>query len=122
VELTYADGLKIVITGGKSGAKYDGPKTRSIVKASDLDDAGRKRLAKLPGPAKLLTFGQAVRTRQRAGGHAESSHRVSTALNLANIAIRMGRTINYDPLAEQIIGDEEASRMVNIPMRAPWRI
>ncbi len=122
VELTYADGLKIVITGGKSGAKYTGPKTRSSVKASDLDDAARKRLADIPDPPKLVTFGDAVRTRRRAGGHAESSHRVSTALNLANIAIRMGRTINYDPVAEQIIGDEEANRLVNIPMRAPWRI
>jgi myo-inositol 2-dehydrogenase / D-chiro-inositol 1-dehydrogenase len=122
VELTYADGLKIVITGGKSGAKYSGPKTRGSVKASDLDDAGRKRLAKLPDPPKLVTFGEAVRTRQRAGGHAESSHRVSTALNLANIAIRMGRTIKYDPVAEQIIGDEEANRLVNIPTRGPWRI
>ena len=122
VELTYADGLKIVITGGKSGAKYDGPKKRGIVKASDLDDAGRKRLADLPDPPKLVGFGDAVRTRCMSGGHAESSHRVSTALNLANIAIRMGRTINYDPVAEQIVGDEEANRLVNIPMRAPWRI
>jgi len=122
VELTYADGLKIVITGGTSGAKYDGAKKRSIVKASELDDAGRKRLADLPDPPKLVEFGQAVRTRCLAGGHAESSHRVSTALNLANIAIRMGRTINYDPVAEQIVGDEEANRMVNIPMRAPWRL
>jgi len=63
-----------------------------------------------------------VRTRQLSGGHAESSHRVSTALNLANIAIRMGRTINYDPVAEQIVGDEEANRLVNIPMRAPWHL
>ena len=69
-----------------------------------------------------MKFGEAVRTRQQAGGHAESSHRVSTALNLANIAIRMGRTIHYDPVAEQIVGDEEANRFVNIPMRAPWHL
>ena len=122
VELTYADGLKVVVTGGKSGAKYDGPKTRSMVKAGDLDDAGRKRLGELPDPPPLVEFGDAVRTRQLSGGHAESSHRVSTALNLANIAIRMGRAINYDPVAEQIVGDEEANRLVNIPMRAPWHL
>ena len=122
VELTYADGLKVVITGGRSGAKYNRPKKRSMVKASDLSDVGRTKLAALPDPPKLVSFGQAVRTRQQAGGNAESSHRVSTALNLANIAIRMGRTLRYDPVREQIIGDEEANRMVNIPMRAPWHL
>jgi len=122
VELTYADGLKIIITGGKTGEKYDRPKARGMVSARDLDDEGRRKLAELPDPAPLVKFGQAVRTRRQAGGHAESSHRVSTALNLANIAIRMGRTINYDPVKEQIIGDEEANRMVNIPMRAPWHL
>ena len=124
VELTYADGLKVVITGGgwKGENKYDRPRKRSMVSAKDLDDEGRKKLAELPDPPRLLTFGQAVRTRQRAAGNAESSHRVSTALNLANIAIRVGRTVHYDPVAEQIVGDEEANRFVNQPMRAPWHL
>jgi hypothetical protein len=33
-----------------------------------------------------------------------------------------GGTIHYDPEAEQIVGDEEAARFVNIPMRAPWHL
>ncbi|MFW6161923.1 MAG: hypothetical protein ACODAJ_04090 [Planctomycetota bacterium] len=45
-----------------------------------------------------------------------------TALHLANIAIRMGRRIRYDPVKEQIIGDDEANRLVNQPMRAPWHL
>ena len=122
VELTYADGLKVIITGGKGGKKYDRPKKRTMVSEKDLDEEGRRKLAELPDPPPLVTFGEAVRTRQQAGGNAESSHRVSTALNLANIAIRLGRTIRYDPVAEQIIGDEQASRFVDIPMRAPWHL
>ena len=42
--------------------------------------------------------------------------------HLANISIRVGRKIKWDPVAEQIIGDEEANRLVNIPMRAPWHL
>ncbi|MGB2820173.1 MAG: gfo/Idh/MocA family oxidoreductase, partial [Phycisphaerae bacterium] len=122
VELTYADGLKVIITGGKGGQKYDRPKKRTMVSEKDLDEEGRRKLAELPDPPPLVTFGEAVRTRQQAGGNAESSHRVSTALNLANIAIRLGRTIHYDPVAEQIVGDEQASRFVDIPMRAPWHL
>jgi hypothetical protein len=43
-------------------------------------------------------------------------------LHLANIALRMGRKIHWDAVAEQITGDEEANRLVNIPMRAPWHL
>jgi hypothetical protein len=122
-ELTYADGLKMVITGGGWKKKpYDRPVERKMLSASDLDEEGRKKLAELPDPEPLIRFGEAVRTRQTAGGNAESSHRVCTAMHLANIAIRMGRAIQYDPIAEQIIGDDQANRLVNIPMRAPWRL
>ena len=120
VECMYADGLKVVITGGSWGEKYNRPKKRSMLSESDLDEAGRKTLTELPDPEPLLTFGEAVRTRQQAAGNAESSHRVSTVLNLANIAIRIGRKIQWDPVKEQIVGDEEANRFVNIPMRSPW--
>ena len=124
VELTYADGLRVVITGGgwPKRKPYDGPKGKGLVNASDLDEAGVKKLRDLPAPEPLVNFGTAVRTGKRAGGHAESSHRVCTALHLANIAIRVGRTVHYDPVAEQIVGDDEAARFVNPPMRPPWHL
>jgi myo-inositol 2-dehydrogenase/D-chiro-inositol 1-dehydrogenase len=43
-------------------------------------------------------------------------------LHLTNIAIRMGRPIKFDPVKEQIVGDEQANRLVNIPMRSPWEL
>ena len=122
VELTYADGLKLVITGGGWGEKYDRPIKRSMLKADDLDEAARRKLAGLPDPEPLVTFDRAIREGKQAGGHAESSHRVCVAMHLANIAIRVGRTIHFDPDKEQIVGDEQANRLVNIPMRAPWHL
>jgi hypothetical protein len=41
---------------------------------------------------------------------------------LTNIAIRCGRKLQYDPVKEEIIGDEEANRLVYQPTRAPWRL
>ena len=43
-------------------------------------------------------------------------------MHLANIAFRTGRKIRFDPVREQIVGNEEANRLVNPPMRAPWHI
>ena len=65
----------------------------------------------MPDPEPLLQFPEAVRTRKKSAGHAEAAHRAVTALHLANIAIRMGRRIRFDPVTEQIVGDDEANRL-----------
>jgi hypothetical protein len=67
-------------------------------------------------------FPEAVRTREKPGSHAERSHRVATIYHLANAAFRCGRPLRFDPVTEQIVGDEEANRLVNQPMRSPWRL
>jgi len=121
VEMTYADGLTVVFDSGEWGERYDRKKPRGV-SLSDLDAESQKKLADMPDPEPLLTFVQAVRTRKQPGGGPESSHRSATLLHLANIAIRVGRKIQYDPVKEQVIGDEEANRLVNQPMRAPWHL
>jgi hypothetical protein len=119
VVLTYSDGVKLVY--GADG-KVQGAPRRSQLKAADLNDEGHRRLAALPDPPKLVSFGEAVRTRRQAGGNAEASHRAVTLLHLVNIAFRIGRGFRWDPAAEKIVGDEEANRFVDIPMRAPWHL
>ena len=42
--------------------------------------------------------------------------------HLGDIAIRTGRKITWDPVQEQIVGDEQASRMMSRPMREPWTL
>ena len=88
----------------------------------DLEPADRKKVLAMPDPEPLRSFAEAVKTRKQAGGHAEAAHRCATLLHLANIAIRTGRKICFDPAKEQIVGDEEANRLVNQPMRAPWHL
>jgi len=117
--LTYADGLQVVVDS--TVKKYELAGTRTV-SAKDLSPEDRRRFDALPDQPRLVPFAEAVRTRQQAGGNAETSHRASTALNLANIAIRLGRTIRWDPVAERILGDEEAGRFVDIPLRAPWHL
>ncbi|MGD0896554.1 MAG: Gfo/Idh/MocA family oxidoreductase [Thermoguttaceae bacterium] len=119
VVLTYADGLKIVVgEGGKSGGVGSGRR----ISRNDLSAEDRAKLDAMPDPPRLVPFAEAVRTRQSPGGNAESSHRASTALNLANLAIRLGRRLHWDPAAERFVGDDEANRFVDIPMRAPWHL
>jgi predicted dehydrogenase len=121
VKLRYADGLTIVLESGEWGKPYDGPSSRGM-SLTDLREEDRKEVETMPDPQPLRSFAEAVKTRKDAGGNAESSHRCATILHLANIAIRTGRKLQYDPVKEQIVGDEEANRLVNPPMRAPWHL
>ncbi len=121
VELKYANGFTLVLDSREWGENYDRNKPREI-RVNDLTPENRKKLAKLPEPTRLLGFREAVKTRKRAGGNAEAVHRTVTIIHLANIAIRIGRKIHFDPDTEQIVGDEEANRLVNQPMRAPWQL
>ena len=121
VELTYADGLTLVLDGGEWGPRYDRKQQRGV-SPSDLTQEDQAKLKAMPDPEPLVSFAEAVRTRKRPGGHAEAAHRTATLFHLANIAIRCGRKLRYDPVKEEILGDEEANRLVYQPMRAPWRL
>ena len=48
--------------------------------------------------------------------------RSDTFSHLSDIAIRTGRKIAWDPIAERILGDADASRMTERTMREPWRV
>src|SRR5262249_42782031 len=121
VERTYADGLTLVLDSGEWDKPYDRKQPRGV-SVADLPDAERAKAQALPDPEPLVTFAEAVKTRKQSGGHPEAAHRCATILHLANIAIRVGRPLRYDPVKEEIVGDEEANRLVNQPMRAPWHL
>ena len=67
-------------------------------------------------------FLECVRTRKTPVCDVEIGHRSASVCHLANIAIRLGRKIFWDPDKEQIVGDEEAARWTGRPMRKPWHI
>ncbi len=121
VEMKYADGLTFVFDSREWGEPYNRKQERGV-SLSDLSEEDQKKIEEMPDPEPLRDFAEAVRTRKPAGGNAEAAHRCATLLHLANIAIRTGRKLQYDPVAEQIVGDEEANRLVNQPMRAPWHL
>lgn len=122
IELKYANGLTFVIESREWGKPYDRKQARDHVSLDDLDPESREKLKAMPDPEPLIDFTQAVKTRKQPGGHAEAAHRTMSIMHLSNIAIRTGRKIRFDPDKEVIIGDEEANRLVNVPMRAPWHL
>ncbi|MBN1127016.1 MAG: Gfo/Idh/MocA family oxidoreductase [Sedimentisphaerales bacterium] len=121
VEMKYTDGLTLVFDSQEWGKPYDRMQPRDI-SINDLAPEDREKLKAMPDPEPLVSFPDAIRTRKRAGGNADVSHRCVCLMHLANIAIRVGRKIQYDPIREVILGDEQANRLVNQPMRTPWHL
>lgn len=121
VEMKYADGLTFVFESKEWGEPYTRKQNRGV-SLSDLGEEDQQKIKAMPDPEPLVNFPEAIRTRKQAGGHAEAAHRTATLLHLANLAIRTGRKLKYDPVKERVIGDDEANRLVNQPMRAPWHL
>jgi myo-inositol 2-dehydrogenase / D-chiro-inositol 1-dehydrogenase len=121
-ELKYADGTTFVITSEEWGQPYNRLQERNFLQLSDLDEASRRIVESTPDPEPLLTFEQAIRQRKPAAGNAEAAHRTACIMHLTNISIRVGRKLKYDPVKEVFIGDEEANRLANPPLRAPWHL
>jgi predicted dehydrogenase len=121
VELTYADGFTFIMDSTEWGPRYD-RKPAKQVSLSQLSPEDQEKIKAMPDPDPLLSFAEAVKQRKQAGGHPEAAHRAACILHLANLSIRLGRKLQYDPVKEQFVGDEEANRFVNVPMRSPWHL
>jgi myo-inositol 2-dehydrogenase / D-chiro-inositol 1-dehydrogenase len=126
ISLKYADGCEIVLDGENREADppfIEGPAGKLFRGfRSDIPDL-REKVASQPDPEPQLTdFAEAVRQRRKFALNEENAHRSCTIVNLAKIAVRLGRPLRFDPAAERFIGDEEANRLVDEPMRAPWRM
>jgi predicted dehydrogenase len=57
-------------------------------------------------------FLDAIRNSRQPSAPIEAAYRSVGLVHLANIALRTGRGIEFDPANEQIIGDEEASKLL----------
>lgn len=68
----------------------------------------------------VRNFLDAMRSRQRPIADVEDGHRTAVPCHLANMSLRLKRSIQWDPDKEQIIGDREASAMLVRPYRKPW--
>jgi myo-inositol 2-dehydrogenase / D-chiro-inositol 1-dehydrogenase len=134
LEYTYGNGVKLIVDHGGTGIRCEGtegwievPSWRADLKASDP-----KILASTIGPNEthLFTcpagehrnFLDCLKTGADPYFSVEKGHRVSTICHLGNIALKLGRTLRWNPEAERFVGDAEAEGMRARPMRAPWRL
>ena len=67
-------------------------------------------------------FADCVKSRKAPICTAEIGHRSSTVCNLGNIAMRLGRTLDWDPKAERFVNDDEANTYLGRDIRGDWSL
>lgn len=70
--------------------------------------------------AHIANFIESVRGNAKPNSEIEIGHLSSSLCHLGNIAARLGRSLRFDPKTEQIVGDEEANRLVGREYRDHW--
>ncbi len=126
ITFTYDDGCQIILDGenrDKDAAYIEGPEGK-IYKGfrSSIRDI-QKLIDSLPDPEPQITsFSESVVTRKKFALNESNGHRSCSVVNLGIIALRLGRNLKYDPVKQQFVDDEGANRLINPPMRDPWKI
>lgn len=129
----YANGVVMALggPGTPNGILFEGDKGKVFVSRSEVrtepEEIGKQPIA----PTEINLYNsrshqgnwiECIQTRKLPICDVEVGARSATVCHLGNIAVWLGRPIRWDPLKEQIIGDDEANRWLDRPTRAPWHL
>ena len=68
----------------------------------------------------MLNFLEAIENNSKPVADIEEGHISTACCILANLSMKTGRPIVYDPKTRQIVGDVEANALLQRPYRQPW--
>lgn len=132
VEYTYADGVSLHChSQGENGIRFTGSDGWVFVSRGTIEASDKALLSLKFGANDVRLYDSrdhhenwldCIQSRERPICDVEIGHRSCTICHLGNIAVRLGRELNWDPAAEQFVGDDEANRLVSKPMRSPWHL
>jgi hypothetical protein len=137
VVCTYDDGLKLVmrVDGwmglGTCSVRYEGDEgwieTGDSGKFAIYPESLRTEQtvftrAGTDPTTHLRNFLDCVKTRKPAHANSDVAARSHVVSHAAYIGWQLGRTVKFDPVKEEFLGDEEANRMRSRAMRDPWRV
>ena len=136
VNCKYQDGTELIIRHDtENGILFEGDQGRIFVSRGSLKGKPVEDLADNPLPedaieklygakptSHMANFFDCVKSRKQPISDVFTHHRSVSTCHLANIAIRLGRKIQWDPDSEQIVGDSEAQSWQSRPQRKGYEI
>ncbi len=117
----YGDRGSLIVSGGDGGCDTE-PKAKEYKIPSDgvhifIDPTNAD-----PTERHRQNWRNCITTRATPAMPVEIGHRVVSLAIIANISYMLGRKLNWDPVNERFVGDEEANRFLAQPYRAPFHL
>ncbi len=132
----YASGVKLVqrndgwLPLGSCPVRFEGETgwvetgdSGKLALSSQALLAGRTiaEIGGFPTTFHVRDFLNCVKTRSQPRCNAQVTCQSHIACHATNIAIFLGRKLDYDPVKNEFIGDDEANRLRSEAIRDPWR-
>jgi predicted dehydrogenase len=128
----YADVPEDIKREKRNGVMFIGDSGRIFVNRGGLYGAAADELKEnpLPSDAERLYVSNdhmgnlvdCIRTRKQPICSVDIGHRSVTPCHLVNISMRLQREIQWDPIKEEMIGDEEANAWLRREQRPPYTV
>jgi myo-inositol 2-dehydrogenase / D-chiro-inositol 1-dehydrogenase len=147
VESKYANGVTMVISGDfPNGVRFEGDDgwifvaREGAVTEDDPDTPGdgspfqasdpailRSRIEEnelhlYESPEQHKNWIDCIKNRRTTVAPPEIAHRSNSACLIAQIAMKLPRTLHWDPINERFRNDDEANGMLSRPQRHPWKL
>jgi predicted dehydrogenase len=134
IEYKYADGVKLIVTSGTPSLRFEGSEgwVGNRGWRGKLEAEPKSILDSVIGPNEIhlytckggeqRNFLDCVKSRKDCYFPPEIGQRCFTIAHIGNISMLLGRKLQWDPLNEQFINDEQANRMLSRAMRSPWQL
>jgi hypothetical protein len=82
----------------------------------------REKIAGYPADFHVRDFLDCVKTRGQPRANADVACYAHIACHAANIALYLGRKVQFDPVKKEFLNDEPANRLRSEALREPWRL
>jgi predicted dehydrogenase len=129
----YANGVELICTPGGVGgaARFEGTEGSVFMDWDSMRTEPESLATTVIGPNEIhlyqsrdhkRNFLDCIKSGKDPIAPVEVGHRSASICHLANIAMRLGRKLHWDPDKERFIGDDQANRLLSKPLRAPWHV
>ncbi|GAB3540433.1 Gfo/Idh/MocA family oxidoreductase [Pontibacter brevis] len=147
-EALYANGVKMIVNNEfENGIKFEGTEGWIFVTRGDyaatasdpvkqkgtkaLTASNNKIITSVIGPNEIHLIDskehhgnwlESIKSRNPPIAPVEVGHRSCSACLIHQIAMKLKRTVYWDPIKERFRNDDEANSMLSRPQRSPWAI
>ncbi len=130
----YIEGFTMIVADERQqpkgmGVQFFGSEGWIWVDRDGIEASKKSLLSSVIGPEEThlyrsddhyQNFLDCIRSRSETNTPAHIAQRSVTICHLGLTAMRLGRKVNWDPVAERFVNDAEADRFLSRPMRSPW--